>query len=281
MSTSQEPPLDPWGLQVGEDLEDLTAVVPDQPYLSTGPYLGIAARNLLDTLAHRGRLGWLDMRRNPTGVQDLVGAGTVTQRGRLTTEGESLVAPLRRLAASIVIDARHGQHSSGLRVHCGDGQAVISAGPSYHELRARDTEPTAQELADAREDRARVEVVDSEAVPEVVGRWMGLAPAWSAAHQPEQLPAAELESRFVDETAPPPAGADDRFLQVWREPWVVFTLEMDPGGFRTTLVHAGATGLHGCGTTGTDRAEFRPLPSGQLWAVLVEQLGLALEHRGA
>lgn len=280
MSSADEIPLDPWGLEVGERIEDLAALVPTQPYVSRGPSLGIAARNLLVTLAQQGRLGWLEMRRNATGVHDLVEAGAITPRGRLTDAGEALVAPLNRLAASVVIDARYGQHSSALRVHCGDGSAVISAGPSYHELRGRGAEPTADEVATDREERARIEVVANEAVPEVIARWMGLAPVWTFALHPETLPATTLESRLVDESTPPPADADDRFLRVWQEPWVVFTLGMDPGGHQWIYVHAGSTGFHTCGGTDTGQAQFVPVPSGLVWKVLVERLGQALQHPG-
>lgn len=280
MSSAPEPRLDPWGLAIGERLEDLSDIVPAQPYLSTGPCLGISARELLVTLADRGRLGWLDMRRKPAGVQDLVEVGAITPRGRLTPEGEHLVAPLRRLSASVVVDARHGRHSSGLRVHLGDGRAVVSAGPSSHELRDRDADPSAQEPVTDQEDRSRVEVVDNEAVPEVIARWMGLRPAWSAALHPEQFPAATLEARLVDAATPPPAEADDHFLRAWRQPWVVLTLDIEPGGFRLVLVNAGTAGFHTCGTTDAGQAVLRPLPSAELWAVLVEQIGVALQLPG-
>lgn len=280
MSSATEPALDPWGLEIGERLEDLSDIVPAQPYLSTGPYLGIAARELLVTLAGRRRLGWLDRRRNPAGVQDLVDAGTITPRGRLTTEGTHLVDPLKDLAASVVVDAWYGGHSTALRVHLGDGSAVVSAGPSSLELRSRDADPSAKELTTGQEDRARVEVVDNEAVPEVIARWMGLRPAWSAALHPEQFPAATLEARIADASTPPPAEADDLFLRAWREPWVVLTLDIDPGDFRLVLVNAGTAGFHTSGTTDSGQAELRPVPSAQMWAVLVDQIGVALQLPG-
>ncbi|GAB3517487.1 hypothetical protein [Arthrobacter monumenti] len=272
-----EPRLDQWISEVaGEPLEELSGIAATQPYVSNGPWLSSASRELLVQLAERHRLGRFDLRGNPTAVQELVQAGIITAKGRLTDEGEFLISPVRATHAAISLSAQYGRHSSGFSVYLGASHALIGAGPSYHSLLEHDAASGRQGVKLAGGDSTRLELVENDAVPEMIGRWMGLGPAWSVAGVPEQLPAATLEARFSSDMAPAPAEADERFLRMWHEPWVVFTLAMSPGDFRSGLINAGAAGFQHYGSIDPDQAGLQPMPSGQLWSTLVEQTGLAL-----
>lgn len=274
---AKEPRLDQWISEMaGEPLEELSGIAATQPYVSNGPWLSSAGWELLIQLAERHRLGRFDLRGNPTAVQELVEAGIITAKGRLTDEGEFLLSPLRATRATISLSAQYGRHPSGFSVYLGASNALIGAGPSYHSLLEQEAASGKPGVELDGGDSTQLELVENDAVPEMIGRWMGLGPAWSMAGVPEQLPAATLEARFSDDMAPAPAQADERFLRMWHEPWIVFALAMSPGDFRLGLINAGAAGFHQYGSIDPDLAGLRPMPSGQLWSILVEQTGLAV-----
>ncbi|HET8795118.1 MAG TPA: hypothetical protein VFM62_01955 [Arthrobacter sp.] len=277
---AKEPRFDHWVSEAtGETVEELSGISATQPYISKGPWLSSAGWELLVQLAERHRLGRFDLRGNPTAVQDLVEAGVITPKGRLTDEGEFLVSPLRDIRAVISLSARHGRHSSGFRVHLGATRALIGAGPSYHSLLEPDVAPGNEGAGLDDGDSSQLELAENAAVPEMIGRWMGLGPAWSIAMLPEQLPTATLEARFLDDMAPAPAAADERFLRMWHEPWVVFTLDMSPGDFRMGLISAGAAGFYSYGGAEAGQVQLQPLPSGQLWSTLLMETARAV-HGG-
>lgn len=268
-------PLDQWASDVtGFLLEDLSGITASQPYTSDGPWVSAAGCDLLVELAQRNVLRRSVRRDHPAEIQALVDAGLITTRGRLTYDGEFLVSPLRAAAAQISVAAQHGRRSSGLQIHVGARSSLVSAGPSAHRLRQPGAGPTDRDAEPDDGTSTQLELVDNEAVPEVVGRWMGLGPAWSFGVEPADMPAETLEARFVDDTTPPPPGANDHFHRMWNEPWVVFDLSMEPGDFRVMLVNAGVAGFHTCGQVGDDigLARLRPLPSAAMWGMLVEQL---------
>lgn len=276
---AKEPRLDRWVSEVtGEDVEELSGIAATQPYTSKGPWVSATGRELLAQLAERHRLGRFDLRGNPADVRDLVAAGIITEKGKLTDEGEFLVSPLRAPRAAVSLIAQYGPHSSGLQIHLGGAGALITAGPSYHNLRDQPSAPAEPGPAPDDRDPAQLDVVENEAVPEMLGRWMGLGPAWSIGMHPEELPAATLEARFVDDMTPAPAEADDRFLRMWHEPWVVFTISVEPGDFRAGLINAGAAGFYSYGGISPDRAGLQALPSGHLWALLTAEIERALSQ---
>ncbi|WP_026817946.1 hypothetical protein [Arthrobacter castelli] len=269
---AKEPRLDRWVSEVtGEQVEELSGISATQPYTSDGPWLSSTGLELLTQLAERHRLGRFDLQGNPTAVRDLVEADVITEKGKLTDEGEFLLSPLRATRAVVSLSAQYGRHSSGLRIHMGDSGALITAGRSHHSLLEQDAGTSNQDSSRVDEGSAQLEMVENEAVPEMIGRWIGLGPAWSIEMVPEQLPVATLESRFVDDMTAAPAEADDRFLRMWHEPWVVFTLSMEPGDFRAGLVNAGAAGFYSYGGIDADRAALQATPSGALWDMLVTE----------
>lgn len=274
---AKEPRLDQWVSGVtGEQVEELSGIAATQPYSSKGPWVNPTSWDLLVQLAERHRLGRFDLRGNPDDVQNLTAAGIITGKGTLTDEGEFLVSPLRAPRAAVSVSAQYGRHLSGLRIHLGGSGALIAARPSYHRLRERDATSSNRDSSSDDGESVQLEMVEIEAVPEMIGRWMGLGPAWSVEMQPEQLPAATLEARFGDDMSPAPAEADHRFLRMWHEPWVVFTVSMDPGEFQIGLVNAGAAGFYNYGGIDADRGGLQALPSGQLWGTLVAETGRAL-----
>lgn len=278
---NKEPRLDQWISEAtGEQVEELSGIAATQPYSSKGPWVSGTGWELLAQLAERHRLGRFDLRGNPADVQNLVDAGIITVKGKLTDEGEFLVSPLRAPRAVVSVSARYGRHLSGLRIYLGGSGALIAAGPSYHSLRERDAAAPDQDPAADDMESAQLEMVENDAVPEMIGRWTGLGPAWSVEMQPEQLPVAALEARFTDDMAPAPAEADDRFLRMWHEPWVVFTLSMEPGEFRAGLINAGAAGFYTYGLIDADRAALQASPSGYLWAMLIAEIERALSQNG-
>ncbi|GAB3248798.1 hypothetical protein [Arthrobacter pigmenti] len=275
----KEPRLDQWVSEVtGEQVEELSGIAATQPYSSKGPWVSPTGWDLLIQLAERHRLGRFDLRGNPDDVQNLAAAGIITEKGKLTDEGEFLVSPLRAPRATVSVSAQYGQHLSGLRVQVGGSGALTAAGPSYHSLRERDARASDPGAASEDGELFQLEMVEIEAVPEMLGRWMGLGPAWSLEMQPEQLSAATLEARFADDMTPAPAEADDRFLRMWHEPWAVFTLSMEPGDFRIGLINAGAAGFYNYGGVDAENAGLQTRPSGHLWGTLVAELGQALSQ---
>lgn len=276
----KEPRLDRWISEAtGEQVEELSGIPATQPYSSNGPCISGTGGELLVQLAERHRLGRFDLQGNPDDVQSLVDAGIITAKGKLTDEGEFLVSPLRAPRAAVSLSAHYTHHASALKIHLGNSGALIAAGPSYHSLLDRGSAaPADQNPTPDDEGFLQLEMVENEAVPEMIGRWMGLGPAWSIEMQPEELPAATLEARFVDDMTPAPAEADDRFLRMWHEPWVVFTLSMEPGDFRAGLINAGAAGFFSYGGIGPDRAGLQALPSGHLWATLTAETERALSR---
>ncbi|EMY32658.1 hypothetical protein D477_019051 [Arthrobacter crystallopoietes BAB-32] len=266
---AKEPRLDEWALEItGEELELLSGIAARQPYQSAGPWIDNAALQLLDDLAGGSLLGRFGVRGKQAELQQLMQAGLATKSGKLTREGQVLVAPMRQRTGLVQLHAAGGGRNSRLLLWLSPEGATVAAGPSYHRLMDPNDDGVRTIGADG---NVQLDHVPADAVPGLVGRWMGLAPAWSIFGTPDVLPVEMLEARFRDPAAPAPEGADARFLRAWHEPWVVYQLVLEPGGFKAGLINAGAAGFYRYGST-DGGAGLSPLPSGQLWDLLVTQI---------
>jgi hypothetical protein len=270
----KQPRLDEWASGIAqEELEVLSGISAKQPYASNGPWVDLAALQLLFKAAPKGRLGRFELSGQDEPIARLAEAGLMTAKGKLTPEGEFLAGPARSAAAGVQISGSLGSLRTGLQLWIGDAGALVAAGPSYHVLldAARRGEPVNSGVM-------QLDFVGHESIPTVVGQWLGLGPAWSIAGEPGTLPAAVLEARIADDTAPAPAEADARFLRMWHEPWAVYTMAISPGSFRAGMINAAASGFYRFGKV-DGGVGLTPLPSGQLWSVLVNEIGGAATGR--
>lgn len=272
----KQPRLDEWASGIAqEELEVLSGISARQPYTSSGPWVDLAALQLLFKAAPKGRLGRFELSGQDNPIARLAEAGLMTAKGKLTPQGQFLAGPARSAAAGVQISGSLGSLRTGLELWIGDAGALVAAGASYHMLlaAARRGEPVNSGMM-------QLDFVGHEAIPTAVGQWLGLGPAWSIAGEPGVLPAEVLQARIEDDAAPAPAEADSRFLRMWHEPWAVYTVAMSPGGFQAGLINAAASGFYRFGKT-DGGVGLTPLPSGQLWSVLVNEIGRAVSGRGA
>ena len=271
--TPQLPALDPYLSSVGEPLEDLSRIAASQPFRSAGPSLDRADVEALVTLDRTLRL----RRTAPAG---LVAAGLVDERGRLTDDGRTVTAALTSPTGRLRVESARGSTPLVLDVYLRSGWALVLSTASPAALtappRGEDIVTTATGLG--------LDYVDVAQVPTMIASWVGLAPAWSLATSPQDLPESLVRRRVDDPGTPPPASADANLRHAWEQPWFLWTLQAASSPTGRVLVNAGRAGHFaltqptgapgadagaGSGTDDERTVGFRAAPSASLWRDLV------------
>lgn len=201
------PRLDPFLLEQGTEVEDLSRVRAAQPYGSAGPPV---PQDQIDAL-QTGKL-----RRADTDI--LEARGFVSRRGRLTEAGEgahqALESPARHVTAEVVGDG-------DLRV------ARLDILQRYHASVILADPPLGAEAAGR-----TLDLVATATTPIALARWLGVAPAWTITvtdgqEMPLRLQAGVIEARLTSPEAPPPEDAVDGLVHMWAQPWQIITLRAD------------------------------------------------------
>jgi len=99
-----------------------------------------------------------------------------------------------------------------------------------------------------------------------VARWLGLAPARTAAGPPATVPISTVMHRLVDPSVVAPPGVD---ATTWRQPWFLWTLRSSATDAGLVMVDAGTSGQCAVMETDDERStKFAPLSSYNVWLTL-------------
>lgn len=266
-----QPALDPYLTSIGEPVEDLSRIMASQPFRSVGPSLDRAD---LEALVAAGRPALLRRSTPPA----LVEADLMDGRGRLTDSGRSVHAMLTAADGRLRVESVRGSTPLVLDVYVRQGWALTVSTRSPAAIaeppRGQDIVTTATRIG--------LDHVDAARVPMDVAAWVGLAPAWSLATEPVDVPEALLRRRVDDPTTPPAPDADAHLRYVWQQPWFLWTLQASGSTSGRIMVNAGRAGHFALTTPdgGPAAAEaglvgFRAMPSAAVWRDLVHLAAVA------
>jgi hypothetical protein len=247
------PRLDPYLADDG--LEDLSRIGPSQPFASDGPRIaGVDVDVLAAAVA---------------GPQDdppaaLVAAGLLDADGALTPEGTAVARVLAAPTGRVRVESGRGRAPLTLDVYARDGVAVAVATASPASLVEA---PHGDDLL-AAATSVQLDMLDTAAVPGLVAAWVGLAPAWSLATEPAELPEELVTTRVDAPEVPPPPGADAHLRHVWDQPWTLWTLRSGTGD-GVAYVNAGRCGQLALTAAEGDAVGLAAVPSAQVWSTLV------------
>ncbi|WP_405055894.1 hypothetical protein OG474_24500 [Kribbella sp. NBC_01505] len=249
------PRLDPYMQGIGEEVEDLSRISASQPYESLGPVL---PRQALNILVERSR-------KVTIGLKELLEAGLATDKGKLTEQGQLVKTILTKPAAQIRIESSRGRATLTFEAYIANGQAVLLASASPASL---PEVPHGEDILTASA-FVRLDFVPAGYVPIAIASWVGIAPAWSLATNPEQIEQDLLIQRADDDAIPPPADADAHLKYVWSQPWFLWTLAGSNLNSGLVMISAGRAGHFALARGEGTKARFMSYPSMLLWRKLV------------
>lgn len=272
----REPTYDAWLTELaGHPIEDLSKLPAVQVFSSEGPLLDEKTSEFLLQQRNRHRLGRFDLLSHRDAVEQLSAAGLMDAEGRFEPTLEMMFDALRDPEFTITVDGRHGGVNTTLRIFAGAGRALVLAGAPASELvhGAGAGERT-------REGSARLDLIQTEAIPGLIAAWVGVGPAWSVAGNVTLLAAGEF-MRGCDGplTAPPEADAASRRL--FEQPWFAWNFEIEGTEFKRSWLNAGSAGHYAVGALEDGGTELSPVPSAQVWDVLLQEIGAATIARPA
>ena len=228
---------------LGERLEDLSGVSGAQPWNPSGPRLTRRALALwqgagrtrvrTESLAHGDRTRW----------DALCEAGLAAPDGSVTRFGAELGDLLSSHDLQVRVEATDGHLAHSFVAYCRGDRAVVLATEAPGG-RDRDAVPSVREVADVAS-ALTLDVVHRSWLPVALASWIGLAPAWSLATLPAEVPQELLQRRMDDPTVPPPADANAHLREVWSQPWVIWTMTTNPAQGGAAMIRAGARGMFG------------------------------------
>ncbi|GLB67096.1 hypothetical protein [Arthrobacter mangrovi] len=254
-------------VHTGEQLEQLSGIAARQPYVSQGPWLTAGSLQLLQTAAESGRLGRFGIAGKAAELDQLVSAGLLTDKGKLTGQGRLVTSPWRDSVASLRIAAQFGGRASVFQAWLGPEGCLVLAGPSYDRFLAGNSQAGHQ-----------LDFLALGHLYPAIAAWVGIAPAWSLASEPLSIDLQTVNRRFGGETVPVPEGADPVLVNMWRQPWFIWQLLVEPeSGHPETFINAGESGHYHLAVA-EDRAQLNARPSGALYRDLARAIDRAV-HR--
>ncbi|GHD04237.1 hypothetical protein GCM10008096_11320 [Zhihengliuella salsuginis] len=272
----REPRHDPWLTELaGHPVEDLSKLPAVQAFSSEGPLLDAATVEFLLQQHKRHRLGRFDLLSHQPMVDRLVEAELMEQDGRFGKSLEFMFGALREPDFTVAVDGRHEGVGTSLRVYAGAGRALVLAGAAASEL-VHGTGPGER----VPEGSARFDVVGIEALPALIAAWAGVGPAWSVAGNVTRLAAGDF-LLGCDGTLQPPGDADAASRRLIEQPWFAWNMSIEGTGFERSWLNAGAAGQYAVGALDDGGTEMSPVPSVQVWDVLMQELGAATIARPA
>lgn len=260
--TAEEPRRDPYLAHHGDDVEDLSKVPSAQTFIPGE--LRVGRESLLALAkARRGRI-----KADTSVIADLAQAGLVDEGGRLTDDGERVLAMMREPEGAVTVEAAVGLLPLSLQAWTSGGWTLIACTDAP--TRWSQEAPHGDVLAQAPQ-RMHLLMVPAAVAPMTVASWVGLGPAWSL-DVGELVAATDLVTQRVgDPSLPAPAGAGAHAVRAWEQPWIAWTLRSADPYLAVALVNAGSSG-HLVVREEEDGARVRlaSAPAAMVWDVLVE-----------
>ena len=191
-STGMDRPRpDPYLATLGEPYEDISAIASAQLFTSAGPTMHSGAVETLAEAGHGGpsRIGGALRRITRTSTRDvrlaeLVAADLMTPSGELTDSGRGIAEALARPTGHLRVESARGRTPLALDAYERDGHTVIVATASPAAL---GEEPRGEQILETAT-TITLDWIDVSYLPVTIASWVGLAPAWSLATEPELLP---------------------------------------------------------------------------------------------
>ena len=237
----------------GEPMEDLSRIGGQQPYRGAGPRI---ARSDLD-----------DMLRGST-TATLREAG-LTDRRRRSQAGEQVARVVRGARDALRVDALAGHTITSFEAFLGVPVSVLVAGDPIGQAQPTDAD-------DAR--TVTLDMVPATAVAARIASWVGLAPSWPFALEPQLLPAELFTARFADENIAPPDDAGAHLREVWAQPWVQWRVSTRAGA-KLAYLTAGSRGTFAIRTDGAQVAVLSR-PTSIVWRDLLSVVDESMRRSG-
>ncbi|MBG6085463.1 hypothetical protein [Zhihengliuella flava] len=272
----REPTYDAWLTELaGHPVEDLSKLPAVQVFASEGPLVDEETSEFLLQQRSRHRLGRFDLLSHRNAVGQLSAAGLMDTEGRFEPTLEMMFDTLRQPEFAISVDGRHGGVNTQLRIFAGAGRAFVLAGAPASELvhGAGAGERT-------REGYGRLDLIQTEAIPGLIAAWAGVGPAWSVAGNVTGLAAGEF-MRGCDGLLSSPPEADAASRRLFEQPWFAWNFEIEGTEFKRSWLNAGSAGHYAVGALENGGTELSPVPSAQVWDVLLQEIGAATIARPA
>ena len=252
----------------GEQLEQLSGIVGKQPYVSDGPWISATGLELLQTAAEAGKLGRFGIAGKSAELAPLVDAGLLSSKGALTGQGRLVTSPWKDSLASLRISAQFRGHAAAFQAWLAPEGCLVLAGPSYSQFLAGTPRTGFHQL----------DFLALDHLYPAIAAWTGIAPAWSLAAEPLAVDPQVLQARFTSEAVPVPAGADAPLANMWRQPWFIWQLVLEPSsGPPLTYVNAGEAGHYHLGRDDAG-AHLNVRPSSMLYRDIATAVDRAV-HR--
>jgi len=225
-STEAKDPTEPrpdefWAAR-GEQLEDLTAVAPAQPFPDEGLETTRAGLGIL-LEAGRGRVRTDRLDDAGRAAADELVAGELLDRdGKLTEAGRGFVDVIASPQRHVRVEAAAGLAPLTFDAYWRGDRAVVVATEAPRRWAGRSA--SGEDVA-AMAHRVRLHVLPTSWLPVLLAAWLDVGPAWLAEPTPTVLPTALVTARVDDPSTPQPADADDILSAMWAQPWFMWTLQ--------------------------------------------------------
>ncbi|MEZ3159927.1 hypothetical protein AB1K54_05185 [Microbacterium sp. BWT-B31] len=227
-------------LGVGVPLEDLGSF-PLLSWLCPGSAVTLDALQALLDGASRSRIGASagilpKALRDTAEAAELVSAGWLDERGKLSTPGSDAATALADGTAWVIAKVRRGSRAALLRAYPHRRGVLV----------VRDAHPDESPLDS---DRLRiVSHASNDQLPGLVAAWIGLGPAWSFTPDADDIDPRDLESHLAHDPGV--------------EPWDEFLVRTPLGEWYG--VRSPSRGFLSIGAPAEGRHPVTPLPSGAL-----------------
>lgn len=270
----REPRHDPFlSGMAGHPVEDLSKLAAIQGYGSEGPVVSAATVDFLQEQRNRRKLGRFDMMQNHTAISELTDAGLLHADGSFAPGLEVMLAPWRDTEVVVRLGSVHAGRESSLTLHVGGGRALAQAGASANDL-VHGPGPQRMVLSAT---QTQIDLVQTAGVPAVIASWVGLGPAGSVAGNITRIRPERYRQR-LDGPTEAPEGADEASRRMWNEPWVGWGMAIEDSPFERSWLNAGAAGHYLVGLDDDGWISLEPVPSAQVWDVIVQEFGVSLTH---
>lgn len=264
----EEPRQDEFLALHGEKLEDLSKVPAAQAHVPQGLSISRAALVAL-IAARRGRVkadrGDQDAR---AVLESLMQAGLADPDGRLTDDGRQVSRLVETADRSLMIEAAVGLLPLSFRAWSTRDWSVVACTDSPTQWWQQ--EPHGEVLSEVPQ-RVHLVYLPTSVLAMQIAQWVGLGPGWPFAIGADEIDRERFQERVQNPRVAPEEGFSPHLREVWRHPWITWTIRSEQPPLSMAFVNAGHRGHYALDPESP--AEYERLagtPSSFVWDALVE-----------